>query len=285
MVQNAHVIASGGALVLTGLLLCAASAMAASDNVQGPSLRNFPTYWVQNRTAQDDFLQPLEGPGPVKGPPGHHYIPNGAGAQQTNRLADLSNPILQPWVRTQMQKTNDAVNEGKVPFIARERCWTTGVPGWDVFAHAAGMWVVQTEKVIYLIQELDQQVRRVYMDVPHSANLKPSWYGESVGHFEGDDLVVDTIGMNDKSFVDNYRTPHTDKIHVVERFKLIDKGNALQVAATVEDPGAYTMPWTGIQRWSLGPKRDILEQVCAENSDEFFNYDVVPIPRAEKPDF
>src|SRR5580765_6152877 len=203
-------------------------ALAVDESTASPSLRTFPTYWVQNRKAQDDFLQPLEGPGPVQGPPGHHYIPNGAGAQQTNRLADLTNPILKSWVIEQMQKTNDAVNAGKVPFIARERCWTTGVPGWDVFAHAAGMWVVQTVKVIYLIQELDQQVRRVYMDVPHSEHLKPSWYGESVGHFEGDELVVDTVGMNDKSFVDNYRTPHTDQIHVVERFKLIDKGNALQ---------------------------------------------------------
>ena len=66
------------------------------------------------------------------------------------------------------------------------------------------------------------------MNVPHSKNPKPSWYGESVGHYEGDELVVDTIGLNDKTFVDNYRTPHTDQIHVVERFKLIEDGKTLQ---------------------------------------------------------
>src|SRR6266404_2838612 len=94
---------------LTAGLLCAAVApgLAADEGKQTVSLRNFPTYWVQNRTAQDDFLQPLEGPGPVQGPPGHHYIPNGADAQQTNRLADLTNPILKPWAIEQMQKTND----------------------------------------------------------------------------------------------------------------------------------------------------------------------------------
>jgi len=59
------------------------------------------------------------------------------------------------------------------------------------------------------ISEHDQQIRHIYMNVPHSKNLKPSWYGESVGHYEGDTLVVDTIGLNDKTFVDNYRTPHT----------------------------------------------------------------------------
>jgi hypothetical protein len=262
-----------------------APALAAAGDTGTPSLRNFPTFWVQSRIAQDDFLAPMSGPEPVTGQPGHHYVPNGAGAQQTHRLADLTNPILKPWVIEQMQKTNDAVLAGKVPFIARERCFATGVPGWDVFAHAAGMWVVQTEKEILLIQELDQQTRHIYMNIPHSEHPKPSWYGESIGHFEDGELVVDTIGMNDKSFVDNYRTPHTDQIHVVERFKLIDKGNALQVTATVEDPGAFNMPWSGVQRWNLGAPRTLTEQICAENSADFFNYDVVPIPRAEKPDF
>lgn len=260
-------------------------AAAADSTSGGLSLRNFPTFWVQARVAQDDFLSPLEGPGPITGQPGKHYVPNGAGAQQTHRLPDLTNPILKPWAVEQMQKTNDAVNAGKVPFIARERCWPVSAPGWLVFAHAAGMWAVQTEKVIYLIQELDQQVRRIYMNVPHSQNIKPSWYGESVGHFEGDELVVDTIGMNDKSFVDNYRTPHTDKLHVVERFKLIDNGGALQVTATMEDEGAFNMPFTAIQRWNLGPVRSLTEQICAENSEDFFNYDVVPIPRDDTPDF
>ena len=147
------------------------------------------------------------------------------------------------------------------------------------------MYVVQTEKEMLIVQELDQQVRHIYMNVPHSRNPKPSWYGESVGHFEGDELVVDTIGMNDKSFVDNYRTPHTDRIHVVERFKFIEDGKVLQVTATVEDPGAFNMPWSAVQRWKRGPVRNILEQICAENSEEFYHYEVVPMPQAGKPDF
>jgi hypothetical protein len=216
---------------------------------------------------------------------GHPYVPNGAGKQQTSRIADLANPILKPWVIEQMAKPNADVRAGKVPFIARERCWPTGVPGFLIFAHAAGMYVVQTEKEILIIQELDQQTRHIYMNVGHSKNPKPSWYGESVGHFEGDELVVDTIGMNNKSFVDNYRTPHTDQIHVVERFRIIEGGKTLQVTATVEDPGAYNMPWSAVQRWKRGPYRDVLEQICAENSESFYDYDVVPIPRAAKPDF
>src|SRR5436305_9038993 len=89
----------------------------------------------------------------------------------------------------------------------------------------------------------DKQVRHVYMNVPHSARPKPSWFGESVGHYEGDTLVVDTIGLNAKTFVDNYRTPHSEQLHVVERFRLIDGGRRMEARIRVEDPGAFNAPW------------------------------------------
>ena len=69
-----------------------------------------------------------------------------------------------------------------------------------------------------MIYSGDAQTRHIYMNVPHTKNPSPSWYGESVGHWEGNTLVIDTIGMNTKSFVDNYRTPHTERLHVVERW-------------------------------------------------------------------
>jgi hypothetical protein len=71
---------------------------------------------------------------------------------------------------------------------------------------------------------------------------------ESVGHYEGDMLVVDTIGLNDKTFVDNFRTPHTEKPHVVERFRLVDGGKAMQVDITFDDPDAFNAPWSVLQR-------------------------------------
>ena len=269
-------------------ILCAASVtVGAQPTSQTPTAfaPDNVTSWVLERPAQDDFLPPPSGPGPVMSEPGHPYIPNGAGQQQTNRIADLTNPILKPWVIDQMKKPNDEVRAGKVPFIARERCWPTGVPGFEVFAHAAGIYMIQTPKEVLIVQELDQQVRHIYMDVPHSKNLKPSWYGESVGHYENGDLVVDTIGMNTRSFVDNYRTPHTDQIHVVERFSIVNGGKTLQATVTVDDAGAFNMPWSAVQRWKYSHARPILEEACAENSDAFFDYDVVPIPTAGKPDF
>src|SRR5262249_30690495 len=138
---------------------------------------------------------------------------------------------------------------------------------------------------IMLLQESDAQVRRIYMDVSHSHDPKPSWYGESVGHYEGDELVVDTIGMNDKSFVDNYRTPHTTELHVVERFTLIEGGKFLEATILVEDVGAFTMPWTVKQRWRRREGDAMIELICAENHDDHFGNMMFPIPEAAKADF
>ena len=97
--------------------------------------------------------------------------------------------------------------------------------------------------------------------------------------------MVDTIGLNDRTFVDNYRTPHTDKLHVIERFKLIDSGKTLQDTIRVEDPGAFTTAWTAIQQWKRTNRGPIEEDNCAENNENLFTYDVRPIPQAKKPDF
>jgi hypothetical protein len=138
---------------------------------------------------------------------------------------------------------------------------------------------------VTIIDELDHQVRHIYMNVPHSRNMKPSWYGESVGHYEGTDtMVVDTIGVTTKAFIDNYRTPHTDRLHVVERFKLTSS-DMLEVLITVDDPGAFNMPWSAIQRFKRVQAGPMEEAICAENNFNPFEFDVVPIPQADKPDF
>ena len=243
------------------------------------------TSWFPDRPEGDDFYPPESGPGPVMSDPAHPYVPNGEGRQPTYRVADLSNPILQPWVVEQMKKANDEVLAGKVPFIARERCWPAGVPAFQVFGRVRPVYFIQTPDVVWIIHRGDAQVRRVYMDVPHSANPAPSWYGESVGRYEGDELVVDTIGLNARTFVDNYRTPHTEQLHVVERFKLIGGGNILQVSVAVEDPGAFTTPWRAIQRFKRYDEGGFRESACAENNYDFLHYTVAPIPQSDMPDF
>jgi hypothetical protein len=85
-------------------------------------------------------------------------------------------------------------------------------------------------------------VRRIYLDVPHPESPKPSWNGESVGHYEGNTLVVDTIGLNDKTSVDNFCTPHSEKLHVIERYRLADGGKFLDTEILKDDPEVFLKP-------------------------------------------
>jgi len=266
-------------------LLCAVALPALSAAPAIPNLApNDGTGWVPDRLAGDDFLPPEKGPGPVVSVKDHPYVPNNVG-QSTFRVADLSNPILKPWAVEQMRKVNDAVLAGKIPFTARERCWPGGVPDIDIYERDRPIFFVQTPKEVVIITEHDTQIRHIYLNMPHSAHPALSWYGESVGHYEGDTLVVDTIGLNDRTFVDNYRTPHTTQLHVVERFKLVDGGKTLQAVIMVNDPGAFNMPWSAVQRWRRREDRPMIELVCAENPNNYFNFDMAPLPTAAKPDF
>ncbi len=245
---------------------------------------NSDTAWIPARPAGDDFIPPESGPGPVMSERDHPYIPNGQG-RVSYRIADLGNPILQPWAAEKMKQPNEEVRAGKIPFTADSRCWPGGVPGFDIYARVRPIYFLQTAREITIIEESDMQVRHIYLNVPHSAKSVPSWYGESVGHYEGDELVVDTIGLNDRTFVDSYRTPHTTRLHVVERFKLLEGGKILQAAITVDDPGAFTTPWSAVQRWRRREEGPIIELICAENHTDFFHNESAPIPEAAKGDF
>jgi hypothetical protein len=128
------------------------------------------------------------------------------------------------------------------------------------------------------------RVRHVYMNVPHTKNPVPSWYGESIGHYEGDTLVVDTIGLNTVTFVDGYRTPHTTQEHVIERFKIVNGGKALDVSFTVDDPGTFYKPWSG-RRPRYRENGRMAEDTCAANNDDKFNLGMDPVPTASSADF
>jgi hypothetical protein len=276
-------------------LICASGAIPALSAAQpGPAIPDFSTTpnvgWVASGSGfGTDFVALPSGPHPVTNDPKYPYITNLAaaqtGKQPTYRVADLSNPILQPWVREQMKKANDDVLAGKIAFTADARCYPSGVPSFLLFP-ANPVRILQTPKEVLMIWQQDAQVRRIYLNTEHSANPKPTWYGESIGHYEGGDtLVVDTIGQNDKTYVDNYRTPHTTQLHVIERFKLINDGKTIEVDVHVEDPGAFTTPWDAIQRYRRTENGPMEEMVCAENNTGYFGYDVTPIPLADKLDF
>ena len=189
----------------------------------------------------------LGSPSPVVQDPKVKYVPNNVGGQPTWRVGDINNPNLTQFAKDGLKKANDMVAEGFAMYNRTSRCWQPGIVSLNL--SPGRTYFLQTPKEVQIIWQRDQIVRHVYLNVPHSANPKPSWNGESVGRYEGDTLVVDTIGQTTKSFVDLYRTPHSEKLHVVERFRLIEGGKALQVEMTVEDPVAFVQPWKGTKRW------------------------------------
>jgi hypothetical protein len=195
-------------------------------------------------------------------------------------IGDVSHPNVKQWAKDAMKKDNDEVLRGKIAYTPGQSCHPQGVPA---FTLAQGpINIIQTSKKVTIIEESSQMVRHVYLNEQHPANVKPTWLGHSVGHYEGDTLVVDTVGLNRKTFVDPFRTPHTEKLHVVERWKLIDDGKTLEVTFTVDDPDTYEKPWTAKQRFRKadGP---MTEQVCAEGNFLLFDYGV---PKNDgQPDF
>jgi hypothetical protein len=268
--------------ILAGLIWAVPAAPAvARQKAAPPDFSSNQVGWV-GLNGNGPFFEPVPGRlPPLTQDPAHPFVPNGVGRQPTYRIADLSNPNLKPWVKEQMKKGNDEVLAGKVAFTARSSCMPAGVPGFMSYGGGTPLYFLQTPKEVWMIFEGDQQVRRVYMDVPHSEHPKPSWYGESVGHYEGDALVIDTIGLNDKTLMDHYRTPHTGKLHVVERWKMTDDGKMMEATFTVDDPDAFYQPWSGMRRYRR-VQEAFAEDVCAENNLHLFDYG---IPVANKPDF
>jgi hypothetical protein len=266
------------ASALAGLMAVVAVAQGLAQQEATPP--DFSGGWI-GLNGGGPFFEPVPGrvPGPVTQDPAHPFVPNGVGQQPTYRIADLTNPNLKPWVKEVMKKGNDEVLAGKVAFTWNSSCMPGGVPGFMGFGGPNPTYFLQTPKQVVIIHS--EQFRHVYLDVPHSENPKPSWYGESVGHYEGDTLVVDTIGQNTRLPVDVYRTPHTEKLHVVERWKVVDDGKMMEARFTVDDPDAFYQPWTGMRRYRRAPL-EIVETICAENNEHLFDYH---IPIANKPDF
>jgi hypothetical protein len=254
------------------------------------------------------FVAPATGPGPVTQDPTRPYVSNDdfrvTGKQPTAEVADLSNPILQPWAREVVRKRNELVLAGNPVYTPHASCWPVGVPGFILRPMTQAMFFIQGPKEVVMILASKQEVRHVFLTDRHSANVKTTWFGESIGHYEGDSLVVDTIGLDDRTWVDGFATPHTKALHVIERFHLIEGGNVLQADVHVEDPGAFTTPWNAIQHFrqyeaavrkmpierlaqlasvAEGP---LTEQVCADNPNSFFSgTGGRPIPQAVASDF
>ena len=237
---------------------------------------DFSGFWQKAGDYASTFEQPDSGPGPVVDPKPH---PNGG----IPWIGDYTNPILKPKAAAAVKATGDRILGGQEDLPAYSLCWPSGVP--QALNLREPVQFLQTPSLITMIYQRDHQVRRIYLNEPHSKNPPKTWYGESVGHYEGKDtLVVDTIGLNDKTETDKFGTPHSDKMHVIERYRLIDGGKAMRVDFTVDDPVMFNMQWSAKANYTRarGPVEEI---ICAENNRAISTGRDYPIPVAVKADF
>jgi hypothetical protein len=272
------------------------------------------------------FEPPRSGPGPVLNKSRRPQLVGGDGrpvppgngvfvSSFTRLVGDYSNPILKPQAAEVVKKHGEITLTGVSYPTPTNQCWPEPVP--YIFA-SVGMRVLQQPDKITFLYANDHQVRRVRMNAPHPAQVTPSWYGDSVGHYDGDTLVVDTVGVKigPYAMVDWYGTPYTKALHVVERYRLLDyeaakdglerdanenfrpvlgadagsapdpnyRGKHLQLEFTVEDDGVFTMPWKATITYRPGVEA-WPEVVCPENIFGFYDGRKVTPPTAERPDF
>lgn len=291
--------------ILSGLALTDNFAFGAGADFRPDFAPNPSVGWA---ATPGPFIPPPSGPGPVPPLDGRHASSNSAffekGAQPTFEMGDPDAPILQPWAKEQIRARNETIQAGKPGFTRQASCWPNGTPAFLLYPQQP-VYFVQAPNEVVMIWQGDHQVRHVYLNTQHSKNPKPSWYGESVGHYEGDTLVVDTIGISETTLVDNFATPHTAQLHTIERYRMSADGLRLEVMLHVEDPGAFTMPWDAMQRYrrveprvaeppkasddflsAAGNAGPMLESSCAENPHGLFDAPgTLPIPQSNTPDF
>ena len=169
---------------------------------------------------------------------------------------------LTPEGRAAIQK-NDANNQKDDPTTT---CHPIGVPASDTVP--IPYKIVQTPGLIVILNEGDTAWRQIFTDGrKHVETQIPSWMGYSVGHWEGDTLVVETTGFNDKSWLDRVGHTHSDQMRVTEKFRRKDLGH-LDVTVTIEDPKMFTRPVTFTQPNTLTPDGDLLEYFCTDNEQD-----------------
>jgi hypothetical protein len=246
--------------VVTGIVTAAALLAAISLLAQAPTPG-------QNKAGIGLFRnQPAVPTGPAPkfadGTPDLTGVWLGSGASD----ADIANPrglkegskvIMLPWaealVKTRQSKEDPEAN-----------CLPAGIPRGSPYP-----WrMVQTPTHYFLLFEGNiHSYRQIFMNAKHPADPDPTWFGNSIGQWEGNTLIVDTVGFNDKFWFDYVGHPHTEQLHTIERYTRTDMGH-LAIEVTIDDPGAYAQPFTTVGRAQLMVGAELLEYICQENNQD-----------------
>lgn len=165
---------------------------------------------------------------------------------------------LTPWAEAKLKEADPQTNDPNLG------CLPEGMPRF-MLSIPLPMEIFQLPTRVVIIREGVQVFRQIYLNRDHLKDLDPTYSGDSVAKWQGDTLVVDTIGLNDKTWVDNAGLPHSEALHVVERIRRPDH-DTLVDDLTIEDPKAFTKPITAERVWNLKPGWEIQEFVCTENN-------------------
>ena len=293
-------------VLLAGLAVTAPAvgqeAAAPSGTAAKTSIPDFSgIWWHQSLPGMEP---PASGPGPVT----NLVRRKDNGQSDYDQLVgNYRNPILKPQAAEVVKKYGEVALGGHVAPSPANQCWPEPLP--FIYKNFA-IQILQQSHQVTILYDQDHEVRHVRMNEQHPTLLTRSWYGDSVGHYEGDALVIDTVGTRpDRKYamVDLFGTPFTEKLHVVERYRLIDfeeakeglardakenwrpagparsTGKHLQVQFTVEDEVVFTTPWAGTVTYGRGSD-NWPEIVCAENIKRYFEADT-DVPTAVEPDF
>jgi len=268
------------------------------------TIPDFTGIWGRNTF---DFEAVPSAPPPI----GNLYrLPSGS-SDPARPVGDYNNPILKPAASAIIRQRSERALQGKTFPDPSTRC--APYPPPFVAAMQLALQMLQTKDGITILYNQDDQVRHVRLNGKHPDHVTPSWKGDSIGHYEGDTLVVDTVGIKTDALavVDRYGTPLGEGAHIVERYRLIDAADAkraqelhekeaghlggpppddkypkgLDLQITIENPAYFTKPLP-VRVTYRRSTAEWLEQVCAENPDNgYAKAESPPIPKAEKPDF
>ncbi len=267
---------------------------------------DFSGFWSR---ATFGFEPPESGPGPIR-----NLMRRADGTADARRvLGDYNNPVLKPDAAALIRKRGEISLSGNDYPTPSNQCWPMVAP---YIFRVQGMEVLQQKDKVIFIYMQDHQFRLIRLNAQHPSHVTPSWYGDSIGHYEGGALVVDTVGVKPGPvpMLDMYGTPFSESLHVTERYRVLQypeakrgqdrglkefgppateqgavidrnyRGPGIQVEFTVDDPKVFTRPWSGLATY-LHAQGEWVENVCAENTREYYSARDTEVPQAKKPDF
>jgi hypothetical protein len=173
-------------------------------------------------------------------------------------------PPYLPWAAAEAKQRADAQRAGTPMTDSTAQCMPSGTP--RIMGAPYPIKILQTPKEFIILHEVQHLFQFVYLNEQHPADLDPTFMGHSVGHWEGDTLVIDTVGLKKETLINEAGDPHSEKLHLIQRWTKSADGKSIENLLTVDDPGAYAKPYTTKFTYYWHPEIRFLEYICEENN-------------------